>query len=312
MSRSDPRFVVGALVHAKAIHVTSSIECHRRYGSLAKTKLVNGVVTAVETVPLFNGKRSATMLTANYYLGGGTVKSYIMNSRNVKAGHVAAVPNEDNGPVTEFGIQNSTSTATTTNGATQGNDANPVPADVERIVNAAAAASDRALLEDSSDEEETIERVEGRRPSIGIGDVVAHVHGFEWRRSFFELTLNGSISFRQWNVKTVIGDTLVPGRDRVKTNDMTPIDFFLLMFPPSKQLNNMIHWTNVQLVDLKMDKTNTSELLKFFGIIILSTTFEFTSREACGRQWHNQSIDQRLSLVSLECQNIGLMNSSGQ
>ena len=114
MTKSDPRCVVGALVHAKAVHVTSSIECHRRYGSLAKTKLVNGVVTKVETVPSSTNNCSVTLITADYSLGGGSTKAYVMNSRNVKAGHVAAVANEDNGLGTESGIQNST-TATTTN-----------------------------------------------------------------------------------------------------------------------------------------------------------------------------------------------------
>jgi hypothetical protein len=118
MSKSDPRCVAGALVHAKAVHVTSSIECHHRYGSLAKTTLVNGVVTKVETVPSSTNKRSVTLITADYSLGGDTTKSYVMNSRNVKAGHVAAVPNEGNGLVTESGIQNSTTTTTTNDGGT--------------------------------------------------------------------------------------------------------------------------------------------------------------------------------------------------
>jgi hypothetical protein len=119
------------------------------------------------------------------------------------------------------------------------------------------------------------------RPRLGTGDVVARVHDIEWRRSFqFELPLNGSLTTRQWSVRTIIGDTLVPGRDNVTTNVMLPIDFFLLMFPP-KQLNNMMQWTNTQLVEQQqLQKTNTSEQLKVFGIIVLSSKFEFTSRSS--------------------------------
>ena len=52
---------------------------------------------------------------------------------------------------------------------------------------------------------------------------------------------------------------------------------FLLMFPP-KQLTDMVRWTNIQLHKSSMKETMPSEVLKFFGILILTTTFEFTSR----------------------------------
>ncbi|KAI2491610.1 Transposase IS4 [Fragilaria crotonensis] len=206
-----------------------------------------------------------------------------MNSRNVKAGHVAAGPHEGNGLVTESGIQNSTTTTTTNDGGTS-------PWGDTSIMNEVL----RTLEESSSDDHDveasqTISR--SRRTSddvqqqccqrlAGIGNVAACVHGIEWRRTFqFELPLNGSLTTRQWSVRTVIGDILVPGRDNLTTNEMSPLEFFLLMFPP-KQLNNMMQWTNIQLVEQELQRTNTSELLKFFGIIILSTKFEFTSRSS--------------------------------
>ena len=105
MSSKDARFVVSALVHAKAVHVTSSIECHRKYGSEAKTNLVNGVVTAVEAVPSAGNKHSVTMITAIYILGGNSRKVAILNSRSVKAGHVRSDQIGINGLVTESGIQ---------------------------------------------------------------------------------------------------------------------------------------------------------------------------------------------------------------
>ena len=43
----DSRRVVGAKVHAKAIHVTSEAECARRYGSNKNTKWLNGIVNNV-------------------------------------------------------------------------------------------------------------------------------------------------------------------------------------------------------------------------------------------------------------------------
>jgi hypothetical protein len=55
------------------------------------------------------------------------------------------------------------------------------------------------------------------------------------------------------------------------------MDFFLLMFPP-KQLVAMVDLTNIELETLEANMTNTLELLKFFSVLILMNSFEFTSR----------------------------------
>lgn len=75
----------------------------------------------------------------------------------------------------------------------------------------------------------------------------------------------------------VLGDVLVPGANTAAINNTTPLDFFLLKFPP-KQLIDMVTLTNAKLTKLELNKTNSSEMLKFFGIILLTTKFEFTSR----------------------------------
>jgi hypothetical protein len=76
--------VVGARVQAKASHVTSLAECHRQYGANAKNKLVQGTVVSVDAIQAGNGKRAATYITAEYELGGGTIKRMQLNSRGVK------------------------------------------------------------------------------------------------------------------------------------------------------------------------------------------------------------------------------------
>ena len=102
MSTYNPRYQVGALVHANAMHVTALVECHRRYGSNAKTKIVNGTVSELKTVPSSNQKQTVTLITAIYSLGGQCRKVATLNSRSVKASHVAAIPNEGNRPGTEL------------------------------------------------------------------------------------------------------------------------------------------------------------------------------------------------------------------
>jgi hypothetical protein len=75
MPKNDPRSVVKARVQAKAHHVTALAECHRRYGANAKTKFVNGTVVSVDAAASSGGRRAATLITADYKLGDGTIKN---------------------------------------------------------------------------------------------------------------------------------------------------------------------------------------------------------------------------------------------
>ena len=108
---------------------------------------------------------------------------------------------------------------------------------------------------------------------------VAIVHYVEWRRaSSTELPLNGVVPPRLWGVRNVIGEVMIPGTTKTAAiNSMSAIDFFLFMFPP-KQLITMVDLTNAELSKSALNATNSSEMLKFFGILIQMTSFEFTSR----------------------------------
>jgi hypothetical protein len=86
MSNNDPRYVLRARVHAKALHVTAAAECHQRYGTDAKTKFLNGTVVVVDSAPSSTKKQAVTLITADFELGGGTTKRHWLNSRSVKAG----------------------------------------------------------------------------------------------------------------------------------------------------------------------------------------------------------------------------------
>jgi hypothetical protein len=78
-------------------------------------------------------------------------------------------------------------------------------------------------------------------------------------------------------MRNEVGENLYPGQPNLAINGTSAMDFFLLMFPP-KQLVLMVDLTNIELEKLEANTTNTSELLKFFGVLILMTSFEFTSR----------------------------------
>jgi hypothetical protein len=83
-SRSDPRRVVGARVHAKALQVSSEAECRRRYGSLQSTKLVSGTVVDVEISK--TGQRANVFITADSNIDPSFVKRQRLNVRSVYTG----------------------------------------------------------------------------------------------------------------------------------------------------------------------------------------------------------------------------------
>ena len=265
-------------MHAKAVHVTNSIECHRRYGSAAKTKLVNGVVTAVEAVPSANKKRAVTMITAIYTLGGSCRKVATLNSRSVKAGHVGSDAIDVNGFVTEIGIQNS-STATTTNATSSiAVVNNPSQMPLEPIENNTVDEIARDEMPVDALGEELVADVAQNNIAAAATETDANVQSVEWvRASIDDPPLNGMVPKRMWSVRNSVGEAFTPGVNVRLTQDVSPLEFFLLMFPP-KQLTDMVRWTNLQLLRSSLKLTDASELLKFFGVLILTTKFEFTTR----------------------------------
>jgi hypothetical protein len=74
MPRYNARYLLGTRVLARAIHVASFSECHRRYGSNAKMKqLYAGTAVSVDSVQPASNKRAVTLITAEYERGG-TIK----------------------------------------------------------------------------------------------------------------------------------------------------------------------------------------------------------------------------------------------
>ena len=82
------RRVVGTRVHAKALHdVTAHAECARRYGAAKSTKLLGGTVLKADKVQKPGNSRTSWFITAEYALGGGTIKRARLNTWSVKLGN---------------------------------------------------------------------------------------------------------------------------------------------------------------------------------------------------------------------------------
>ena len=60
---------------------------------------------------------------------------------------------------------------------------------------------------------------------------------------------------------------------------MSRLDYFLCMFPPQSPLS-IARLTSQQLEMLLKPATTKGEVLRFFGVVILATKFEFDNRRS--------------------------------
>jgi hypothetical protein len=79
------RRTIGSIVEAKACHVTSLAECARRYGTRKSTKYIEGVVVDITKSRNSSCLRTKTLVSADFSLGGGTVKRATLNVRSMRS-----------------------------------------------------------------------------------------------------------------------------------------------------------------------------------------------------------------------------------
>ena len=307
---SDPRRIVGNIVHAKAIHVTNIAECARRYGSKKKSKKLRGVVQNV-IFSRGSGRRN-TNIVATYQLGGNVEKTVTLNSRAVIAGPPpedaeaiappligVAAPEVEISPIAMAGNASGTQIRL---GCQPPNIANappmsllppPTNAATPPPVPPATEGVDATMLTPAIDETPPVQAppeeatgfdttapptVPAAPPTINLGDEVV-VHGQRWsRRSHADLCvpINGLVVPKAWSIcHPTTGDQFSFSSDIRKA--YSSLDYFLLMFPP-KQLQETVRLTNIQLEDKSGLNTTPGEILKWIGVLILLTRYEFGSR----------------------------------
>jgi Transposase IS4 len=282
----DPRTIIGALVTAKACHVTSAAECHRRYDAKAKEKWVVGIVVSASTRVPEGARRASTFITAAYTFGGGVVKQKTLNARSVKffdgTGDNDGIPEPPPPPVPD--------------GVLVARDLN-IPA----AAGVVGRSSDDGGGQNDSLDDDTVEPERDARDvygDLGSNDPFAHVapaanappppahdpntavataHGVDWYKDDFA-TRNDMISpvvAREWHCKTLVGNVWRDGCD--PTRQVSRLDIFLQMFPPV-QLSLIVTLTNEQLRAQRQRETTSSEVLKYIGIMVLATRCQFSNR----------------------------------
>ena len=288
---SDPRRIVGSMVEAKACHVTNLVECARHYGSNSKTKRVQGVVTHVEVVKNAMTNRTTTFVMAAYDLGGTMIRLSRLNIRSVTAvpPHTAATVPTATGTLLGSTDDDSTMTEVTT-----------PPAPPEPTLEAPTNAN-------TSSEEPTEPVVRGTPPltdennnnliannNTPLPEAAATVHDQEWfvDDAAARLSVNGNYHFRNWAIKTRMGYMLGCGGDH--QNSYSRLEYFLMLFPP-EQLQLILQLTNHELGMARKTYTSAGEIVKFFGVMLLVTRFEFGSRASL---WSNVTTNKYIPAPS--------------
>ena len=239
----DPRRVIGALVYAKASIVTSDSECKRLFGSLWKKTTVNGVVKHVVVPPKGCGKQTSLIIKWNVNGSSKTKEVKLMNVRIQQATTSdSSVVGQSSTVITPMGssMPNGNAVETTNTRTESENDGRVSP--ISRL---------------------GAEREEG-----------VTCHGNRWIEADVNDPINGSVPHKHWWVSHITGSRITEGHG---VNGLSPYDYFMWMFPIS-HLGEIVTYTNIRLARVGKTNTTSTEILKFFGVLILLTRFEFGSR----------------------------------
>ena len=97
--------------------------------------------------------------------------------------------------------------------------------------------------------------------------------------------LNGHRAPFRWVCRDAMGNEYFDGSHAAPHQDKSVLPFFLMMCPPAC-LNTWVKETNIQLAKAHKKMTDRGEVLRFLGVLILITRFEFGNRRDL---WSNVS-----------------------
>jgi Transposase IS4 len=100
------------------------------------------------------------------------------------------------------------------------------------------------------------------------------VHDQERFEEEVTIPIGGPVIRRPWSVRRLQGDVISESTD---LSSLTPYDYFFAMFLYA-HLGGIVLLTNVNLLQQKRALISVGELLKFFGVLVLMTRFEFGKR----------------------------------
>jgi Transposase IS4 len=274
----DSRRVVGGTAWAKATHVSK--DARRIYGADVDKKWLPGTVLEVITSRPEGAKRATTLVKARFKVG---------DSEKVKVINLAQTKKEDPNVQTPPPVPPPPPGGNQVEGTSH-----------ENLEHSSSALSNHEQPTATSPRttQATEAAVPGTVHTTGSGvtnssnttgsssrvPIFTCKDGSEWYEGETELPTNGLYVKKTWKLTNqYTGAEYTPGCDPNKS--ITPLEFFMAVFPKD-QLSFMMEQTNEKLICNGHPRLTKGELLKFFGILILITRFEFGERASL---WANQS-----------------------
>jgi Transposase IS4 len=173
----------------------------------------------------------------------------------------------------------------------------PTTEDTSTVAQDESEGEEDEALEFESEEEEEEEEEEEDEDEVPVVEAnppegptpVSVNHGREWFTGDTDINVNGPVTRRGWkHFCQYRGHEFFAACDDIKNNRrFTPYDFFMSMFP-LEQLKFMVKDTSAKLVTNGHAKTGTGEILKWFGVTILMSGFEFGTKASLWEQGVNK------------------------
>ena len=284
----DSRVTVGGVVWARAEAISRDFK--RILGNQFKSQWIKGTVIQVEKRKASEfAKRSTTYVEGKYPCGEDAQKQPIFKFKFLSLGTLKdkdpnAVPTQ---PVAE-----------TTN----------VAPSVAPVPTAAVAAAATGTATEEGNVQLTPDATNNNKP-VGIVPVAAHTNSQDsnrtantsstssstsskvpvttsndrhWYDGNCQVEVGGKHSSRYWKLQDQYGRGIefTPGCDTGRDPQHKALDFFLAVFP-KKQLKEMQERTSKALLSAQpkpLQPTTVGEILKFFGVLLIITRFEFGHR----------------------------------
>jgi hypothetical protein len=265
------RYSLGALVYVPGTAVTSLPELHRKYGAEPKLVWLPGLVKHCEIIESATGRKQK-YITADWCYGDGDFKekTLSLSVTRIRAPDGTRIPKDVRLIDESLLVHPPPKKKKKKDGEEEDDGMGVIPMSQLFDLPSDAAfdlPSDAAFAELPSP-------VQAAKTSNSLDCVEL---GVDWKEDdgATALPVNGPYNTRPWSMKDRLGNVYSESSDRVRRESR--IDYFFLMYPP-KALLHFMTCTNDYLREEAKAIISYEEMIKFFGIIILATRFEFTSR----------------------------------
>ena len=283
----DSRVIVGGTVWARAEAISRDFK--RILGNQFKTKWIEGSVISVEKRKASDtAKRSTTYVEGKFPCGMDT-------ATNTQLYKVKFLPLQTLKAKDPFEDANVPPTLVPPATATQATTGTTIDAAAAAVPTENVQATEDPLTPPTAPEDagRTAVQPQNTQGSNGTSNLssttstrvpVTTCNNRHWYDGNCNVEVNGKSSSRCWELQDQYGrgTEFTPGCDCGKSPQFKPIDFFLAVFP-KLQLRQMQERTSAALMNVQpkaLQPTTIGEILKFFGVLLTITRYEFGLRSS--------------------------------